>query len=93
MGLRQTVNAREVRSLAKYSIRGRPVGLEGGRRTRARQVFDTKQAFRARSRESKGNGKNSMACLGRLKGSRGRSVARGLGLGRWFVSCGMPLAT
>jgi hypothetical protein len=72
MGLRRAVNGRELRSLAKYSIRGRPVGLEGGRRTRARKVFDTKSTFRARSRESKGNRTNSMVCLVRLKRSRGR---------------------
>jgi hypothetical protein len=56
-GMHHTVNGREVRSLVKYSIRGRPVGLEGGRRTRTRQVVDIMSFVRARSGEAEINKK------------------------------------
>jgi hypothetical protein len=59
----------------------------------ARQVFDESLSIRARLREDKRNKTRSMECSGRLKGSRGMSVARGIGLGRFLMPQGMPMAT
>jgi hypothetical protein len=75
----QGVKGRGPCPMARVNGRRRPVGLGGGRRLSARQVFDGLLSTRASSIEDKKDRTKLRACSARLKHAPRRSVARFLG--------------
>jgi hypothetical protein len=62
VGLRQRVNGHGASCLARGHGRGQPVGLQGGRQSDARQVFDAESAPRARTFEGERRNTKVLAC-------------------------------
>jgi hypothetical protein len=83
--LRQSVYARETRSLARGHARRWTVGLERRQRVGARQVSDKILHIRMGSGEDDRKGTKTQTRSRLIRDMPGKLVARWLGQGRWLM--------